>query len=812
MFKGCILLLLSVLFSDAQTTSVPVILNASESANAGDVFFVQGSDFGTFPIVQYSFNDGNWTSIATLNAGHGYVSAQLPKTESRLPDLLTVRVSADSTTWSAPIYINQARGISLDSDQIAADAAFRIFGRNLYFNRMPSVRFVDQANGASSDALVETLTSTPYLLTVTAPSNVMAGHTYSIYVSNGYNGNDPSGGETLVGQTLTGRNNGTDYWNLGVAWAPDLTAYTNIFNARTDTRLALHATGNGVSDDTAALVGAVAAAGSSGGGVVFLPQGVYKLVFPNGCALTLPKNVVLMGAGQTATIVNYGYGSAPVYTDGGYAVCFTSQTGISDLTMNNVNESGHWPQAAASVGSQKVFLQRVTWNLSNSQWITLQNAHYVTIQNSTITQGLNTSNWLGPLALQGCSQCEIKNNTIKFAMCGMLFDGSHDLVFENNTVTRDVSVAFPQNTVTHSIAANFVTDFTVLNNDFSSVGGALATNNDGEVIATEAGGPTRFDEFRGTTTASDLNSITDANQNFLQSGNSVPSLRTVVAKVAIISGSGMGQVRSVSAVSSDGKTLQIDRSWDVPVASGSNYATFDWSASNWIVANNNMAGNYKGIEIFDASASDVLIQSNILTDTDGIMVSPSQNPPGLFNVIRRLSILNNFITDTAGIRPAFIGIVPREDSQATSFGTAVLGATVRGNSVTGYVPNVFVNKLSWDDYKVVSEGYLNYWFWQSASGYSAANAPPPILGTIFQSNAAHNSKAAFVLNTGASETVVQDFFPQNVGQTISDEFINGSVAASQGTILQGAVSFLSVFIGNPKSTSAIRPHPVHPQK
>ena len=796
--------------AQSQTGQAPIILNSSETANAGDVIYLQGSGFGDFPVVQFSYNDSSWQSVSVLNSGNGYVSVTIPLTETRLPDLLTVRVSADSSNWSKPVYMNRARGISTDSDQIAAGGTLRIFGRNLYLGATPHVRFVDQSDNSSSVASVSVFHSSSYLLALTAPSSVVAGHTYSIYVSNGYSGNATSGGETLVEETVMGRNGGMDYWSLGVPWAPDLTSYQNPYNVQTDSRLSAHASGNG-EDDTAALVAAVQAAGKAGGGVVYLPAGAYKLLFSSGCGLTLPSNVVLMGAGQNRTIVYYGYGSAPQASQGGYAVCFGNQTGISDLTLFNVNESGQWPQSGTSVGSQEVFVQRVTWNIGTSQWIALQNAHKATIQNSTLIQGLDSAYQMGPLALLGCSRCDVTSNIIEFAVGGMLFDSTSDFIFENNVVTRDISVSPAPQSVTHSIEANFATNFTVLNNTFRSQGNSLATNNDGEVISTEGGGPSRIDEFRGTVTASDSLDLTDGNQNFQQSSNTVAALRAGLAKVAVVSGNGMGQVRSVMAVSADGKTLTVDHPWDVAVDAGSNYATFDWSASSWIIAGNTMTGNFKGIDIFDASASDVLIQSNTLMDSDGIMVSPSQQPPGLFNVVRGLSIIDNSISDLAGLRPAYIGIIPREDSQTTSFGTAVLGATLRGNTVIGYTPNVFVNKPSWDDYKVISEGYLNYWFWQSTSAYSPANAPPPIIGTIFQSNQAQNSKSAFVLNTGAVETVIQDFVPLNVGQIVMDQLITGSVEASQGTILQGAVSFIPIQQSG-KPPQAIVTHPISASK
>ena len=788
--------------------SGPVILHSSKSAVAGDIIYLQGSQFGSTPYVQYSYNDSNWQFAKIVSAFSGYVSIQIPATETRLPDLLTVRISPDNTTWSTPVYVNRTDGMSVDSDQIAPGGTLRIFGRNLRFEKTPTVRFFDQTTNLSYYGAVVSFASSQFRLTVTVPSEVVAGDIYSVYVSNGYVGNGTTGGETLVPQSVTGRTVGTDYWNLGVVWAADLTMYTNVYNVETDDRLSVHAEGNGVTDDTAALRAAVSAAGSAGGGTVYLPLGSYVLKFSKGCGLTLPSNVVVMGAGRALTNLNYGYGSAPP-SDTGYAICFANRTGVSDLTLNNVDESGAWQQSGLSMNQNEVFLQRVTWNLSGSQWLVFQSMHYLTIQNSTITQQVNNPNLLGPLNIQSCSYCELRGNTISFVLGGMDFDGASNIVFENNVVNRDVSTSPPPASVTHSISASFVSSFTVLNNQFNSEGGAVATNNDGEVINSEGGGPNRFDEFRGTVTASDSTSLTDLAQNFTTSSNYVPALRPGIAKVAIVSGPGMGQVRSVTAVSSDGTTLMIDSPWDIAVTAGSNYATFDWSANNWIIANNLLTGNFKGIEFFNASASDVLIESNVLTNSDGIMISPSQNPPGLFNVIYGLEILGNVVQDLNGLKPAYVGIIPREDQQSNSFGTAVLGATLKNNAVTGFTPNVFVNQPSWDDYLIVSEGFLNYWVWQSTPGYSPNGEPAPILGTVFQHNQATNSKDAFVLNTGSIETVIQDYSLTNTTRLLLDSAIAGSTQASLGTVIADLVRFVFV---SPLSTTELTSPLRHPRK
>lgn len=776
---NCLLLVLGFVPRLSGQLAIPVILDHTVTAHAGDIVYLQTSEINTQAYVQYALNDSHWIPLSPITCSHGALTVQIPST-AHLPDLLTLRVSADGYIWSSPIFINQAVGYSFDTDQVYAGSSFRIFGRNLFFGRTPTVRLLDIKTGSSSYATVDTTRSTDYLLQASAPTSVVPGDAYDVYVSNGYFGNGSSGSETLVKEGLVGRSGGTDFFGLGTTWASDIDYFQNVYNTSSDTRLSLHTAGDGQRDDTAAINDAVWMAGQAGGGIVYLPAGTYKLSSSGGCMITLPKRVSIVGAGSSQTVMNYGYAPAPAA--GGFAACFSNQGGFVDLTLNNVDELGYWPESGASVGSDEVFLQRVVWNIGNSPAISISKASHVIVEGSTLVQPLDQF-LLGPLFLQGCAHCEVRGNLIDFAVGGQLFDFSKDVVFEQNKITRDVSVTPIVGSVTHFIAANFAKNFTVMNNTFASQGSAMPTNNDGEVLATEAGGRTRFDEFRGTITSATGNTLTDSSQNFFTSGNAVSALRPNVALVGIISGNGLGQIRRVTSVSPDGHSLTVDRDWDVSLTSETNYATFDWSAEDWIFANNTLLNNYKGIDIFSASASDILIRDNTLLDSDGIMVSPDQYCCSLSNIVRGLDISGNTVEDLSGLRPSYIAIYPREDFQNTSFGTSVWGAIVRENKVIAHTPNVGQSNASWDDYKVnASEGFYNAFYWQSDPGVFPADMQPVILSTIFQNNVAQNSTYAFVLSSGVSGTVLSDNNDTNVKNQLLDVTLPGAIRGSDDSV------------------------------
>lgn len=753
--------------------SAPIVLNHSETAKAGDVIYLQGSGFGSKPIAEFSYGDSNWQPLAPYRSAHGLALVRLPPSETRLPDLLTVRVSADRQSWSEPVFINRAQVLWLDSDQIVPGGSIRIFGRNLLFQHDPTVEFADAADtNLHFPAQVDHAKSSPYMLQVKAPATLPPGHTYQLLVGNG-----TSDSPQPSPQTVMARASAKDDWELGVAWAADFAAIrTNRYDTQNDDRLSLHTVGDGATDETEALNAAIRRAAHAGGGVVYLPAGEYRLQFPIGCGLTLPGKVVLMGAGKGETILQYGFGEVPPQADkGGYAVCFGSQTGISDMTLENLDQSGKWPQSALAQNADEVFLQRVDWNIGGSRWLTFAQDKHLAIENSSIKQKLPRTHDLGPLNLEACNWCEIKGNTIQFVLRGMSFDGMTDSVFEDNKVIRDISISPDAQKVTHSIAASFVANLAVLNNEFESRGKGIATNNDGEVLNSEGGGPSRRDEMRGSVSTATSDSLTDTGQDFHQ-------LHVGSAQVAIVSGDSLGQVRTVTGISPDGHTLRLDRNFQAPVESGSHYATFDWSASNWLVANNKLTGNFKGIEIFNASASNVIIEANQLTDSGGIMVSPTQDARGTFQFVQGLEITGNTLTDQTGWRPAYVGILPREDGQRSSFGVSVLGARVEANRIIAHLPNAAVANPSWDDSKAISEGFLNYWIWQSPTGSFPSDMPPPILGTIFQANIARNSRIAFVLNTGASETAIVGNTTENASSPMQDEALPGSRNGSSNTV------------------------------
>ncbi|RRB09659.1 hypothetical protein EHT87_31115, partial [Larkinella knui] len=137
--------------------------------------------------------------------------------------------------------------------------------------------------------------------------------------------------------TLTATAPGQDYFQLGVGWAAKLDFYRNVYNVKTDPRLTLKATGDGVANDQPALQQAIDRATADGGGIVYLPAGTYKLMLhPYFEYLRMRNRVVVQGAGKDQTLIKFGYEPQTSHLGLDWPVG-TRQAGLADLSLLNID-------------------------------------------------------------------------------------------------------------------------------------------------------------------------------------------------------------------------------------------------------------------------------------------------------------------------------------------------------------------------------------------------------------------------------------------------------------------------------------------
>ncbi|WP_324670561.1 PA14 domain-containing protein [Hymenobacter sp. GOD-10R] len=756
-----------------------VIFNASPSAQPGEAISLQGN-FSATAKVYLSAGSASPVAVPILTQMAGQATVQVPSNLG----VNVYQVWVDDNGQASPrVYVNQAQGHHFDSPEVSPGGRMRLFGRNLQLGGGGAqVRFVGSGGG---DAQVDASQSDAYTLVFNAPTSLQAGVTYQVVVSNG------RGAETTVEQTVKGINGGSDYFNLGVGWAPKINYSGNVYNVKTDGRLSKKASGNGYDNDWDAVQGAIDKASNDGGGVVYLPAGTYKLAPGGGGSLIMRNRVVVRGAGKDQTTIKYGYGW-PSSDKWGLIWGDTQQSGLADLSLQNVNESGFWIQNMTGRGTE-VFMQRIRFDLGQGDWLWWANSNKLVIANSDFTQGVDDkAGYHGPIQLNGCTNFIVANNNFTYAVDGLNLNGAHEGVFENNKVYRDGSARYPSYLVNHVLILNFAQNVAVTNNLFKVINGPAQNSNDGEAIIAEGGGSGggRADEDAGTVTAAWGNMLQDNGKWWGQ-----PQKNPVVA---IVSGNGTGQVRNI--VSRNGNALTLDRAWDVVPSSGSRYAIFNWGSRNWLVEGNTFEGNRRGITLYQNATSQVAIVNNTLTNSGSIDLTPFQGTAGYQQFVPMFNnqIVGNNVGGTDGSNGVFIGVHAVQHLQANTFGTAVINLEVRGNTLTAHTPNV--PAIVDDSYP---EGYLNFLqFQQGGSRYNDEKIPA-VLGSIFQNNTAINCANAVYLNSGSYGTLVCNTNLINTPNLMLDNRITGVSHTSVGTAscLGSTVSSLRT-PENPDNTEA----------
>lgn len=117
-------------------------------------------------------------------------------------------------------------------------------------------------------------------------------------------------------------------WTNGSWTAEYLLSAGGILNAKT-----YGATGDGSTDDTVAIQAAITAANAAGGGVVYLPNGTYKITD----TLVMQSNVTLCGAGKDVTSLT---GTMATTTDMAIYAQTETNTTIRDLTIAGTHSWG----------------------------------------------------------------------------------------------------------------------------------------------------------------------------------------------------------------------------------------------------------------------------------------------------------------------------------------------------------------------------------------------------------------------------------------------------------------------------------------
>lgn len=543
-------------------------------------------------------------------------------------------------------------------------------------------------------------------------------------------------------------------WNpsvLGVPWASDfITIAANEIDVKMDPRLKVKAAGDGVTDDTVAIRGAIQLASSSGGGTVYFPTGDYKIVTPSGSTsgspLVVPSRVILRGATSTTSRIFVNDPQATSETDGtwtwgGIDFQGSSLSGMTDLGVYAANSSNSlcallWNRG--STQASELFFNNLDVHLDNSKSFWLEATDNLLIQNSsfesnTTQLNINASQY-GPIYIAGNSNVSFVKNLISYHFGRVHMPSNTNLLMQGNTLMRDAqNKDMDDGTAAESggVELSFSQNIQVLNNTIQTLNAPADEAGDGEAIMSQQS--TVQDVLdAGNSTAITSTTLTDSNA--LWGPVTVSRLAQFPEVVVILTGSGTGEWRTIQGVNTSTKTLTFGQPWNPVPEVGSLYSIFAWTLMNATIQGNTLIDNPNGIVIYDGCYS-CSVQNNVLTNSRQIilratdeLLNQSVYPEGrrVHEVVLESSILDNTVSNTSGIRPAYIALDTEAFATDSYRGMGMLNVQIGGNTLNPYSPNPSQNYPNPKQTEITQEGFFPCFLF----GPATAKAPVTV---VFQS-------------------------------------------------------------------------------
>lgn len=565
-----------------------------------------------------------------------------------------------------------------------------------------------------------------------------------VWVSNPQPG--PASSTTVITVQVTGTQPATapqtswDPKSLGVPWASDFTRIAaNQIDVKKDPRLKIKATGDGVTDDTPAIRAAIQLASSSGGALVYFPEGDYMILAPSdsvhGNPLVVPSRVILRGANATTSRIlvndpNTNSQTDGIWTWGGIAFQGASQSGMTDLGVYAVTASTNpcaliWNRGTSKVS--ELFFNNLDVHLDNCKGVWLENTNNLLVQHSLFG---SKSTQYDPIHIGGNSNVLFLNNTITYRFSRVHLNDNTNLLIQNNTLIRDADNKDMQNgTAIESggVEISFGRNVQVLNNHIQTLHAPADEFDDGEAILSQQSNVQDVLDA-GSLTAASSTTLTDINA--LWGPDTVSRAARYPQVVAILTGSATGQWRRIQAIKTNTKTLTLDQPWSTVPELGSLYSIFAWTLMHANIQGNTLVDNPHGIVLFDGCL-DCSVQSNVLTNSREIVLRAADESLGsplypegrrVHHVVMNSKILNNTVSNTSGARPAFIALDTEAFAKSGYKGMGMMNVQVGGNTIHPYAANP---SQSYAKGEITQEGFFPCFLF----GPAAVKDP---VSTVFQ--------------------------------------------------------------------------------
>jgi hypothetical protein len=765
----------------------PVIFNYSETVKPGEVLGLQGHAFGADPTVWLTQVNGaektltQQIKLALITKDEIYVAARIP---ANIPQGLYAVWVENNHQKSLPVFINRARVILPEFDEIMPGTAFNLYGKNLLMKpKNGFVKFVDPKTGQAFTAQFNK--GDAYQVTVTAPDNLTPGVNYKLYVSNGYG---DAYGENAYEESMKTRKPAADPLHTGVPWGTEFDFSNNVYNIKTDSRLKLKANGDGVNNDRQAIQEAIDLASNNGGGSVYLPAGIYKLVYESGSGIIMRSKVLLKGDGMDKTIIKYGYGKPfstervkasygwtlgwPDSRSEGVGILWPGNittSGLLDINVQNINESGEFVHTVKDMpeGGSKIILQNCSFDLNTGYGLAMVNIDHLLISGCVFkstameVRNINAPTRTWAWDIKNSYNVIVRNNKQYYNAGRFGANGCHHIIIDHNDFIRNGDAQSKGET--GGLSLDYVYKLAVTDNSFTVTGNPIQNRNQGETILTQGGNPNQ--QTVGTVSLATATTVMDKKQEWQDLTDRVSTdweyaFHPTNYAIAIVYGTGAGQWRTVTH--NNDTTLTVDKPWDVIPAPGSRYVIMQWSANQVLVKNNVLKDNNRGIWAYSGSY-DVTYVGNKLINSEGIYIRSDQRLlNNRYNLTWNTKIFDNEVINTDGKRAAYISIFLAQVKSDKLFGIGMLGIEVRGNTVQAFTPNL--KKTSYAG----GEGYFNYVFDGDAKGATRDSVTPGILGTIFENNKAINTDNAYQVGAGSYHTIITNSQNQKATNFLND--------------------------------------------
>ena len=234
--------------------------------------------------------------------------------------------------------------------------------------------------------------------------------------------------------------------------------------------------------------------------------------------------------------------------------------------------------------------------------------------------------------------------------------------------------------------------------------------------------------------------------------------------IAIVKGTGWGQMRNVTNWNSSTHVFTVDRAWDINPAPGDIVAVFMPGFQNAIIRNNVASKNPAGMVLFNIAQINTSIINNQMTNNGCVILQAGQfahNSSGgaLLGYLNGIEINGNTCTNTLGLYPSFIAVDDAIVSPGTIQGTAGANVDIRNNSIAAYsgsTPKYYHNDGSF---------YL-YTENNSASGYTAPSGfVPSLIGSVLQGNNCTNCSSNYNISGGIYDLTIWNSYTNGVKAT-----------------------------------------------